>query len=276
MPHLSRRFTAIVFLAALAALAKPAFAQFSPEEIARRAFLEEFLATAEIVKSEEIGEGVTKPLRLTLSKDGREERGVWKNPSGWMYGHWDNWRSEVAAYRMDKLLGLNMIPPTVEREHKGKRGSLQFWATVETSLLKVVENKVRIPDDVAERVERAKYLTRAFDSLIANEDRTQQNTLYTKDWFCILIDHSRSFQKSEEFTAQLLYGKNAKKRPLLFRRLPREFVDRVKALTAESVKAAVAPYLKDDEIEAVLARRSLLLAEIDEMIRAQGEDKVLY
>jgi len=260
----------------LVALATAAVAQFTPEEIAQRAAIEDFLAAAEIIRAEDIGEGVTKPIRLTLRKDGREERGVWKNPSGMMFGHWDNWTSEIAAYRMDKLLGLGMIPPTVEREYRGKRGSLQFWATVETSLLKVIENKVRIPDEFNERVERSKYLTRAFDSLIANEDRTQQNTLYTNDWRCILIDHSRSFLKGPEFSRQLLYGKNAKKRPLLFRRLPREFVDRIRALTVESIRAAVGPYLNDEEIQAVMARKDLVLKEIEERIQDQGEDKVIY
>jgi hypothetical protein len=276
MARFRRRISRPLVLAALAALATPAFAQFKPEEIAERPSIEEFLATAEIVEAEDIGEGVTKPIRLTLRKDGREERGVWKNPSGMLFGHWDNWKSEIAAYRMDKLLGLNMIPPTVGREYKGKRGSLQFWATVETSLIKIIENKVRIPDEFLDRTERAKYLTRAFDSLIANEDRTQQNTLYTKDWRCILIDHSRSFLKEPEFRKRLLYGKNASKRPLLFRRLPRAFVDGIKALTAESIRAAVGPYLEDEEIAAVLDRKALVLQEIDEMIRAQGEDKVIY
>ena len=45
----------------LAAAAPPAVrAQFLPEQIAQRPAHEEFLRTAEIVRSEEIGEGVTK------------------------------------------------------------------------------------------------------------------------------------------------------------------------------------------------------------------------
>lgn len=276
MPRFRRRIPPSFILALLSAVALPAAAQFTPEEIAERPLLEEFLATAEIVGAEDIGEGVTKPIRLTLRKDGRQERGVWKNPSGLMFGHWDNWTSEIAAYRIDKLLGLNMIPPTVEREHKGRRGSLQLWATVETSLLKIIEDKVRIPDEFLERTEKAKYLTRAFDSLIANEDRTQQNTLYTKDWRCVLIDHSRSFLKGPEYSAQLLYGKNAKKRPLLFRRLPRAFVDRIRALTLETVRAAVGLYLDDEAVQAVLARKDLVLREVEDRIRELGEGQVLY
>ncbi|MBN2206243.1 MAG: hypothetical protein JW742_02460 [Candidatus Aminicenantes bacterium] len=275
MPRCNRRCLFPLVLTLLA-VARGASTQFTPDEIAERPLIEEFLATADIIGAEDIGEGVTKPIRLTLRKDGRVERGVWKNPSGVLFGHWDNWTSEIAAYRMDKLLGLNMVPPTVAREYKGKRGSLQLWATVETSLMKIIEDKIRIPDEFLERTERAKYLTRAFDSLIANEDRTQQNTLYTKDWRCILIDHSRSFLKGPEYSAQLLYGKNAKKRPLLFRRLPRAFVDRIRALTPEAVRTAVAPYLDEDAIQAVLARKILVLQEIDERIRELGEEQVLY
>jgi len=268
----TRHLAAIVLMGLVSTL----FAQFLPEEIAQRAFIGDFLSTAEIIKAEEIGEGVTKPIRLTLRKDGREERAAWKNPSGWQYGFWEGWQYEIAAYRMDKLLGLGMIPPTVERDYLGKKGSLQYWAKVETSLLKIVENKIKIPDEFLDRTEKAKYLTRAFDSLIANEDRTQQNMLYTKDWRGILIDHSRSFRKGPEFSDRLLYGQGAKGRPLPFRRLPRSFVDRIKALTFESIRTAVGPYLTDEEIRAVMARKDLVLKEIEEMIRAQGEAKVLY
>jgi hypothetical protein len=261
---------------ALAGLTASALAQFTPDEVAQRAALENFLSTAEIVKAEDVGEGVTKPIRLTLRKDGREERGIWKNPSGLQLGAWEGWQYEIAAYRMDKLLGLNMVPPTVEREYLGKRGSLQFWTTVATSLLKVVENKIPFPPEAMEGLERAKYLTRAFDSLIANEDRTQQNVLYTKDWRTILIDHSRSFRKGPEYTERLLYGRQAKGRPLLFRRLPRAFVECIRSLTFETIRSAVGPYLTDEEINAVLARKALVLKEIDDMIRANGEAQVLY
>jgi hypothetical protein len=61
-----------------------------------------------------------------------------------------------------------------------------------------------------------------------------------------------------------------------FRQLPRSFVEKVKALDFDSIKNAVGPYLTDDEINAVLARKKLLLAEIEEMIEEMGEDMVLY
>jgi hypothetical protein len=270
----------IVFLLALSS-AHWLYAQFTAEEIAQRPFWEEFLKTAEIVRAEEIGEGVTKPLRLYLKKDGTEASGAWKNPRGVMQGFLEGWQYEISAYELDKLLGLNMVPPYVEREFNGKPGALSLWVTSEYSLLKIMEAKIEIPKAVQPRVDDMKYVTRAWDSLIANDDRTQQNILYTKDWRTIIFDHSRAFRSSREHTEKLMFGKNGLKkfaegRPILFRRLPRAFVEAVKALTFERIKDAVGPYLTDKEIEAVMKRKILLLSEIEDMIKESGEAKVLY
>jgi len=251
-------------------------AQFTPEEIANRPELEEFLRTAEIVKSKDIGEGVTKPCKLDMEKGDEEHSGCWKNPSGMQGGFLEGWQYEIAAYEMDKLLGLNMIPPTIEREFKGKRGSLQFWITSEMSDLERMEQGIKIPRDKLESWSKKKYLTRAFDCLIANEDRTQQNIRYKKGWRTILIDHSRSFRWSEKFKKQLVFGKNGVLSQKLFRRLPRTFVEKVRSLSFDTIKHAVGPYLTDEEIEAILVRKKLLLDEIEEMIEEKGEANVLY
>jgi len=259
----------------------PVRAQFTAEEIAQRAFWEEFLRTAEIVRFEEIKEGVTKPFRLYLQKGDVQSKAAWKNPSGMQGGFLEGWQYEIAAYQLDKLIGLNMIPPAVEREFRDEKGALSLWATSQYSLLKIMEDKIEFPKEVLKQVDDMKYLTRAWDSLIANDDRTQQNILYTKDWRTILFDHSRAFRSTREFTEKLMNGKNGIKkggdgRPFLFRRLPRSFVEKVKGLDFKSIKDAVGPYLTDKEIEAILKRKALLLAEIEDMIRENGEAKVLY
>jgi hypothetical protein len=116
---------------------------------------------------------------------------------------------------------------------------------------------------------RSNYLRWIFDNLIANEDRHLRNILITEDWTLILIDHSRSFRTSKKFTKKLIYEKKMKQ-------LPRDIYQKLRALTFESIQEAMGSYLRDNEIEAVIKRRDLMLKEIEARIAELGEDKVLY
>jgi len=257
------------------------FAQFKPEEIAQRERWEEFLKTADIIRGEPIGEGVTHPWKLYLKQGDIEKKAAWKNPDERHGDFVDSWKNEIAAYRLDKLIGLNMVPPTIEREYKGRKGALSLWADNKYSLLDVQDKNIPIPDWAQAQLNDMKYLARLWACLIANDDLTQQNIRYTEDWRTILIDHSRSFWSSREYTEILIYGANGIKRlddgrPVLFRRVPRWIVERIKILDFGSIKRAVGPYLTDKEITSVVARKKLIVDEINEMIREQGESKVLY
>jgi hypothetical protein len=254
----------------------PSFAQFTAEEIAQREEIEVFLKKAKIVDHEKIGEGVTKPRRLYLKEGDKEMSGCWKNPEGLRGGALEGWRFEIAAYRMDKLIGLNMIPPTIERAFRLRKGSLQYWITSEMSELDRYRKDIDIPQEKLEVWTKSKYIMRAFDCLIGNDDRTKQNTRYTKDWRIILIDHSRCFRSSEYWTENLPFGKNGFKQKAAIRVLPRVFYEKIKALSFSKVKDAVGSLLYDSEINAVLVRRDMLVAEIDEMIAEKGADEVLY
>jgi hypothetical protein len=262
-------------------LVSPLAAQFRPEEVGRRDFWDSYLAAADIVKSESEDEGVTHPFRLYLKQGEVEARAVWKNVDEALEaGARDSWRYEIAAYRLDRLIGLGMIPPVVEREFRGKKGSLSLFAASRYSLLKVMDDNITIPAEAVEPFNKMKYLTRAFDCLIANDDRTQQNILLTDDWRVILIDHSRAFRTDRAHVERLIYGQNGIKslsgRPMLFRRLPRWFVQALRDLDLDKVRKAAGPYLTEEEARAVMARSRILLDEIQGMIKSQGEDKVLY
>ena len=255
-------------------------AQFTPEEIAAREKWEEFLKTAEIIEKEQPfskREAVTEPWVLTLEKDGITNKALWKNPEGLMKGFTENWKWEIAAYRLDKYLGLNMVPPTVERRFQENRGSCQLWIEAEMSLKDKVENKIKTPSYKIFPLNRAYYIQRAFDNLIANEDRHQNQFLFTKDWRMILIDHSRTFRTSKKFTKKLIYDEKYKEGPsFIMKELPRTFVEKLKDLNAEVIKDIVGEYLTDKEIEALLIRRDLILKWLDKHIKKLGEDKVLY
>ena len=256
----------------------PVRAQFKPEEVKEWARWEEFLKSADIVQEEQMGgsQAVTNPWKLTLEKDGITNFALWKNPEGMKKGFMEGWKWEIAAYLLDRHLDLNMIPPTVERRFKGSRGSVQLWVDVKLSLKEKNKNKIKTPSHKVFYWNRALYLQRAFDNLIANEDRHAGNIQITEDWRIILIDHSRSFRTSKKFTKKLIYDAKFKEGPREMKELPRAFMDKIKELTADSVREIVGEYLTDAEIGAVLIRRDLIVKEINRRIQEFGEEKVLY
>jgi hypothetical protein len=253
-------------------------AQFTPEELAEREKWEKFLEDAEVVSEEQMQtrEAVTSPWKIMLEKNGERKQALWKNAQGRMRGFMENWKWEIAAYRLDKYLGLNMVPPTVEKRFHGDLGSCQLWIDAMMSLKEKYENEVKTPSYKVFPWNRALYLQRAFDNLIANEDRHQNQYLITKDWHMILIDHSRSFRTTKKFTTRLIYDEKYKEGARIMKELPRAFVEKLKAMNQEVIREVVGEYLTDKEIEAVLARRALIIQWIENRIKEVGEDNVLY
>lgn len=253
--------------------------QFNPDEIAERAKWEAYLEAAEIIDSEQPWsrrEAVTEPWKLTLENDGIQRQAIWKDPEGRQRGYVENWRWEIAAYQLDKYLGLNMVPPTIEKRFNGDRGSCQLIVDYEISLKDKYENNIDIPSYRVFHWNRALFLQRAFDNLIANEDRHQNQFLITKDWRILLIDHSRSFRTSKKFTKNLIYDENYHEGPRLMKQLPRTLVEKIKSLNFDIIREVTGEYLKDDEIKAVLMRRDLIIDWINKRIEEMGEEKVLY
>jgi hypothetical protein len=254
-----------------------AIAQFIAEEVAEREKWEEFLKTAELqglwqMKSRN---AVTKPWKITLKQDDITRDALWKDIEGWHGGFLENWRYEIAAYLLDKYLELNMIPPTVERVVMSKRGSCQLWVEYKMSLKESIKQQATVPRGYLISWNKATYLQRAFDNLIANEDRHQGNILITKDWCMILIDHSRSFRSIKTSKKELIFlFENEETKYFIM--LPKAFIEKIKTLDFMLLKDIAGKYLKTAEIKAIIARKELILNEIDRLIKKYGEDKVLY
>ena len=277
---MKKRIILFVAMVLVLGFSSQSIAQFTKEEVAEREKWEEFLSAAEIVDQSQPfsrREAVTEPWVLSLEKDGVKNNAIWKDVAGRAKGFMENWRWEIAAYRLDKLIGLNMVPPTVEKRFEGNRGSCQLWVDSMMSLKKKAEDKIKTPSYKVFYWNRAFYMQRAFDNLIANADRHQNQTLITEDWRMILIDHSRSFPTAKKFTKKLIYDEKNKEGPtFIMKQLPRALYEKIKSLNAEAIKGAVGEYLTDKEIEAVLVRKDLIVKWVEARIKKLGEDQVLY
>ena len=160
--------------------------------IGHAADIEHFLRTTPIVKMEDLSVGVTHPKKATLPPGGPVQYFAWKAiPPARYSGFWESYLSEIAAYELDKLLQLNMVPPTVEREYKSDKGAAVMWASP-TKSFKEFGRVPTPPPALADMWARQIIKAKMIDNLIANIDPNLGNWLVDPSWNIILIDHSRA------------------------------------------------------------------------------------
>jgi hypothetical protein len=177
-------------------------------------------------------------------------------------GAWESWEAEVVAYKLDQMLGLDMVPPTVARNIKGKKGSVQLWV-----------NDCKLYQDVSASVpgtmEWSHQLTRMkmFDNLILNTDRNARNFMVDPEYHIVLIDHSRAFQTKKDLP------KNPTKLPYQF---DRELIEKMKALDQDVLKTEFKGLMMGGQIKAILARRDKLVEYMEKQIAEKGEENVIF
>jgi len=258
MACLSRRkflglMAGAAFLSAGAAQNQP-----TPEVISEltRAQKTAFLKTAKVVRSRSAPRGITETLRLTLS-DGTlthdasfqsidESKLQFQSNLGTEMNFRDTWQFNMAAYQLDEILGLNMVPVTVERSYVGKTGSFTWW--VDDVLMTELERfKKKIPPPVSESWSCQMQIVRVFDQLIFNTDRNLGNLVIDKDWQIWMIDHSRAFRRRHDLLD-----------PKILTRCDGELLERMKRLDAASL-TNLNKYLNRMEIQGLLKRRDKIV-----------------
>ena len=98
---------------------------------------EEFLQHGEVIRSSGLNIGVTGSSRLTLRHNGLEHdvhfqsvavrKPTARTQSGLQVQFADSYKFNIAGYRLDRLLGLNMAPPSIERRHDQQLGAFTWW-----------------------------------------------------------------------------------------------------------------------------------------------------
>ncbi|HOC41924.1 MAG TPA: hypothetical protein PKJ99_02810 [Thermoanaerobaculales bacterium] len=226
--------------------------------------LEEFLRSADVVAIEDIGDGITRPRRVTLLKDGRHARAIFKTvditstdvayTNRFEQVFTDRYVYEVAAYRIDRMLGIGLVPVTVLRSINGEVGSLQLWIEGAIKIQDAFDRDLPIGD--AGLMLQRLMLMYVLDAMIYNIDRNFTNILVRPERdHLFLIDHSRAFR-------------TAKKLPSLKEERPIPVPDRVarglRELDLEALTSELDDLLKPQQIRAVEARRRLLIDELSD------------
>jgi hypothetical protein len=260
----------------LVALSIPAQAQEPFGLLLQGEAAESFLKTARVVKRKAIGVGVTHPYQLTLDDGTRTLKAAWKtideSPSGvkqFVDGKFeanfrDSYMFEIAVYELDKLLGLGLVPPTVEREINNENGSVQLW--VEGSLTEWERRKQNLKPPDVERWNEQMFKVRLLHQLTYNTDYTNiRNILVDPDFRIYAIDFSRAFRLHDALLAEADLT-----------RFSRSALARLRGLDRPLLEQKLDRWLTRWEMEGLLKRRDRILALAERRLAEQGEDAALY
>ena len=158
-------------------------------------------------------------------------------------------QKELAAYHLDQLLGFELVPPTIMRQIKGRKGALQLWYK------KTLTETQRISKEIKTRgwcpMPPQYQLMNTWDLLLWNEGRTFDNLLYRKKkWRVQLTEHAAAFSTRQKLP---------KKLPFHSLELTPGVVTALHSLDESRLNEALGSYLNNKQIRALLSRRDQIL-----------------
>lgn len=221
------------------------------------AAIESFLLKARVLSTRPIGKGVTGALRATLT-DGTlthdaqiqtvdDFKDVYRTRTQEERNFRDSWRFNVAAYRIDRLLGLHLVPVSVPRRWGTATAAFTWW--VDDVLMDEEGRQKQDAQPPAPAQWNIQMRTiRFFDQLIDNVDRNPGNILITKGWRLWAIDHTRAFRYSR-----------TPRRPEHITPLDPAILERLRELDFPTLKREIGRFVSDDDIRNLLARRDAIL-----------------
>ena len=237
---------------------------------------EAFLRDAKVVENKPNPVGITQSRRVKLSDGETTLRAKWQTidvfkpgvtqfaEGGSEVDFRDCYKFEVAAYELDKLLGLDLVPPTVERAIDGEKGALQLWVEGAMTEADRKDKGLKVPDPEAWNAQIFKV--RLIHQLTYDTDYNNvKNILVDPEFRVYVIDLTRAFRKFGELLAE---------KDLT--RFSRSVLERLGTLDKPLLEQKLGRWLGRYEIEGLLKRRDKILAVAKKRVAEKGEDAVLY
>jgi hypothetical protein len=225
--------------------------------------IEQFLSKGKILKEKGTKKGITGSTQATLTNGALthdahiqtidEYKREFRSDRGVEFDFRDSWSFNVAAYKLDRLLGLNMVPVSVPGHYRSRQAAITWW--IDDVIMDEgdrLKKKITPADRTAWN--RQMQMMRLFDELIANTDRNLGNMVYAKDWRLWLIDHTRAFRKTTSL-----------KHSSYVARCDAEVFSRLKQLDRDTLKRELGKYLDDGQIKGILARRDHIVKKLESL-----------
>jgi len=238
-----------------------------------RGEMEEFLLKAKVVEQKNLSMGVTNSQRAVLD-DGKLRHNAhiqtvdisktsFQTIQGTEMNFRDCYKFNVAAYQLDKLLELNMVPVSVERK-VGSMAAVTWWVD-DAVMTELDRKKKKIEPADLHSWNQQMYVCRVFDQLIYNTDRNLGNLVITKDWNVWMIDHTRAFRMMKDLRS-----------PQNLVQCDRRLLAKLRELNKAALSKQLGQYLTPSEIEGLLARRDKIVNFFDKQVAQKGEAAVLF
>ena len=238
----------------------------------------EFLSTAEVTsKPEDFDDlAITSPRRMELSDGSRSLRVIFKDENTLHRGTHqfgdgrqvpmvkDSYLHEIAAFELAQMLGLDMVPPCVERKLYSRRGSLCLW--VENAMTEADRKERGLEPPGWKMWNEQMFLAHLFQQLISDQDFPNIRNLIVDSNFRIYkVDSSMSFYPERSLRDE--------DQPTRF---SRQFLEALESLDQAALEERLKPWTGKGERKTLWARRNRILELATQLVAELGEKEVLY
>lgn len=222
--------------------------------------IENYLRTAHIAAVEiDPKGGRTEAWRISLNDGKIARKGIFKyidrsRPAILA----DSYKYEIAAYELDKLLNLNIVPSVIEREIQDLKGALQLM--VEDCITEYYRKLANIEPTDPKAFQSVLEDINIFENLTYNK-RDANDILINKDnWKVYRVDFSQAFSPTSELLPGCKITSYSKK-----------LYENLKKLDNSTVIEKLSPYLNDEELKALLERKNIIIDKIKQLINQENQ-----